>query len=111
VKQASLTDALSSDPPSVHSTLPCLRPLWSERRCAALRCKRRALAARDAHAALRDLKRLIDDATRTTHAAELEAIGLAISSVQWRFVRPCERWSSICGRRKLRLVLSRVWEG
>lgn len=42
--------------------------------------QRRALAARDAHAALCDLKRLIDDATRTTHAAELEAIGLAISS-------------------------------
>lgn len=42
--------------------------------------QRRALAARDAHAALLDLKRLIDDATRTTHAAEFEAIGLAISS-------------------------------
>lgn len=42
--------------------------------------QRRALAARDAHSALLDLKRLIDDATRTTHAAELEAIGLAISS-------------------------------
>jgi hypothetical protein len=39
--------------------------------------QRRALAARDANAASRDLNRLIDDATRTTHAAELEAIGLA----------------------------------
>lgn len=42
--------------------------------------QRRALAARDAHLALLDLKRLIDEATRTTHAAELEAIGQAISS-------------------------------
>ena len=44
--------------------------------------QKRALAARDAHSALLDLKKLVDEAARTTHAAELEAIGLAISRRQ-----------------------------
>jgi hypothetical protein len=42
--------------------------------------QRRALAARDAHQALLDLKRFIDEAARTTHDVELEAIHLAIST-------------------------------
>lgn len=41
--------------------------------------QKRALATRDAHSALLDLKRLVDAAAQTTHAAELEAIGGAIS--------------------------------
>jgi hypothetical protein len=39
--------------------------------------QRRALAARDAHLALLDLKRVVDEAAQTTHAAELEAVHLA----------------------------------
>jgi hypothetical protein len=42
--------------------------------------QKRALAARDAHLALLDLKKLVDEATLTTHAAELEAVHLAVSS-------------------------------
>ena len=42
--------------------------------------QKRALAAREAHLALLDLKRVVDEATLTTHAAELEAVHLAISS-------------------------------
>ncbi len=41
---------------------------------------KRALAARQAHLALLDLKKLVDEATQTTHAAELEAVHLAIRS-------------------------------
>ena len=40
--------------------------------------QRRALAARDAHLALLDLKRAVDEAAQTTHAVELEAVHLAI---------------------------------
>ena len=40
--------------------------------------QKRALAAREAHLALLDLKKVIDEATETTHAAELEAVHLAI---------------------------------
>lgn len=40
--------------------------------------QKRALAARDAHLALMQLKRLVDDAARDTHAAELEAVHLAV---------------------------------
>ena len=41
--------------------------------------QKRALAARDAHQALLDLKKVVDEAAQTTHAAELEAVHLAIS--------------------------------
>lgn len=41
--------------------------------------QKRALAAREAHLALLDLKRVVDEAVRTTHTAELEAVHLAIS--------------------------------
>jgi hypothetical protein len=41
--------------------------------------QKRALAAREAHVALLDLKRVVDEAAQTTHAAELEAVHLAIS--------------------------------
>jgi hypothetical protein len=41
--------------------------------------RKRALAIRDAHSTLLDLKRLVDDATVTARAAELEAVSLAIS--------------------------------
>jgi len=41
--------------------------------------QKRALADREAHLALLDLKKVVDEATKTTHAAELEAIHLAIT--------------------------------
>ena len=41
--------------------------------------QKRALAAREAHLALLDLKRLVDEAAQTTHAAELEAVHMAVS--------------------------------
>ena len=40
--------------------------------------QRRALATRDAHTALLELKRVIDEAARATHAAELEAVYLGL---------------------------------
>ena len=40
---------------------------------------KRAFAARDAHEALLVLKELVDDAAKTTHAAELEAFYLAVN--------------------------------
>jgi len=46
-----------------------------------------ALAARDAHLALLDLKRLVDEAAQRTHAAELDAVGMAISTREDRDVR------------------------
>lgn len=42
--------------------------------------QKKALAARDAHMALLRLKKLVEDAAETTHAAEFEAIQMAISS-------------------------------
>ena len=42
--------------------------------------QKRALAAREAYLALLDLKKVVDEATQTTHAAELEAVHLAIRS-------------------------------
>jgi len=42
--------------------------------------QRRALAVRDAHEALLDLKRVVEEATRTTHCVELEAVHLAVRS-------------------------------
>ena len=44
--------------------------------------QRRALAARDAHLALVDLQRLVEEAARTTHCVELEAVHLAVSSIR-----------------------------
>jgi hypothetical protein len=41
--------------------------------------QKKALAAREAHFALLDLKKFVDEVTETTHAAELEAVHLAIS--------------------------------
>jgi hypothetical protein len=38
-----------------------------------------AFAARDAHEALLVLKELVDEAAKTTHAAELEAFQLAVN--------------------------------
>ena len=46
-----------------------------------------ALAARDAHLALLDLKRLVDEAAKTAHAAELDAVGMAISTREGRDIR------------------------
>lgn len=40
--------------------------------------QKRALAARAAHSALLDLRALVDEAAKTTHAAEMEAVHLAI---------------------------------
>lgn len=42
--------------------------------------QKQARAARDAHMALLDLKKLVDEATQTTHSAELEAVHLTVSS-------------------------------
>jgi hypothetical protein len=42
--------------------------------------QKQAVAARDAHLALLDLKQIVDEAARTAHDAELEAVGLAIHS-------------------------------
>ena len=42
--------------------------------------QKRALAAREAHLALLDLKKLVDEAAQTAHAAELEAVHLAVGS-------------------------------
>ena len=42
--------------------------------------QKRALAARDAHLALLDIKRVVEEAARTTHCVELEAVYLAVSS-------------------------------
>lgn len=43
-----------------------------------LAMRRAALTARDAHTALLELKRLVDNATQKIHAAELEMVGQAI---------------------------------
>lgn len=47
----------------------------------------RALAAHDAHVALLELKKLVDDAAQATHAAELEAVYLAVSARQGADIR------------------------
>ena len=47
-----------------------------------------ALTAREAHGALLELKRIIDNATETVHSAEFEAAGLAIGS--WQTCDPVE---------------------
>lgn len=49
--------------------------------------RKRAMATRDARLALLELKKLVDEAERTTHAAELEAIHLAITSTQSSDIR------------------------
>jgi len=41
-----------------------------------------ALGTRQAHLALLNLKRFVDEATQTTHTSELEAVSLAISPRQ-----------------------------
>lgn len=40
----------------------------------------RALAAHDAHVALLELKKVVDDAAHAAHAAELEAVHLAVTA-------------------------------
>jgi hypothetical protein len=40
---------------------------------------KQAFAAREAHEALLELKKVVDDAAKTTHAAELESFYLAIN--------------------------------
>jgi 3-dehydroquinate dehydratase len=40
--------------------------------------QRRALAARDAHSVLLDLRNAVDEVAQTVHAAEIEAVHLAI---------------------------------
>jgi hypothetical protein len=60
---------------------------------------KRALAAREAHLTLLDLKKVLDEATQSTHAAELEAVHLAIRS------RPLEETCT-----SLRDVLERLGE-
>ena len=53
--------------------------------------QRRALAARDAHLALMELKQIVDDAAQATHAAELEAVHLAFLPQQGGDVRTALR--------------------
>jgi len=43
---------------------------------------KQAFAARDAHEALLELKKLVDEATKTIHAAELESFYLAINQAE-----------------------------
>jgi len=61
--------------------------------------QKRALATREAHLASLDLKKFVDEATQTTHAAELEAVSLAIRPRQGRRqsrdVAGCNRTSAI----------------
>jgi hypothetical protein len=42
--------------------------------------QRRALAARQAHLAMLDLRKVVDEVATTIHTAELEAVHLAISA-------------------------------
>jgi hypothetical protein len=44
-----------------------------------LEMQKRALAARDAHDALLELKKLVEEAAQAAHAAEREAVHLALS--------------------------------
>jgi|SRR5215467_9197947 len=48
---------------------------------------KQAFAAREAHEALRDLKNIIDEATKTTHNAELESFHEAVYCGESSFVR------------------------
>lgn len=48
---------------------------------ASRKLQKAALVTRDAYQALLDLKRLVDTATQKTHAAELETVGQAVSSL------------------------------
>jgi len=73
------------------------------------RCKRSARRAR-AHLALLDLKKVVDEATQRTHAAELEA-------VHWQYARGARRNIHIIARcsgtsrfAELEATLSRVRE-
>jgi len=59
--------------------------------------QKRALATREAHLALLDLKKFVDEATQTTHAAELEAVSMAI--------RPRQGGDSLA---TLRVVIERL---
>ena len=80
--------------------------------------QRRASAAREAHNALLDLKKVVEEAARTTHCAELEAVHLAVSSkdnddISSRLRPVLERLSScdfdaalIRARENLQLALS-----
>jgi hypothetical protein len=53
--------------------------------------QKQARAARDAHMALLDLKKLVDEATQTTHTVELEAVHLACSTKETGDVSPTIR--------------------
>jgi len=48
---------------------------------------KQAFAARDAHEALLDLKKIVDEATETTHTAELESFHLAAGHSEIHGVR------------------------
>jgi hypothetical protein len=45
-------------------------------------CPRQALATREAHDALLDLKKLVDEAAKETHEAELESFSAAITQCE-----------------------------
>ena len=49
--------------------------------------QRRALAARDAHLALLDLKRVVDEAAQTTHAADSKRSSCDEPQKAWRHWR------------------------
>ena len=57
------------------------RPNFSQA-LAVAKMQQGALIAREAHSALLDLKKLVDTATETIHAAEIEIVGLAIGHKQ-----------------------------
>ena len=58
---------------------------------------KQAFAAREAHEALLELKKLVDEATTTTHAAELESFRLAV-----------KREQPISVRQSLEMVIARL---
>src|SRR5215470_18311189 len=48
---------------------------------------KQAFAARDAHEALLELKQLVEEATKDTHSAELEAFHLGVGGDEYNEVR------------------------
>jgi DNA polymerase III gamma/tau subunit len=55
---------------------------FKERVMTAIRMQRGVLITREAHAALRDLKSLVDLAVEKVHAVELDSVGVAIGHPQ-----------------------------
>jgi hypothetical protein len=73
--------------------------------------EKRALAARDAYSALLELKKVVDEATHTAHAAELEAVHLALRTRETASVSTSLRIAMDCvGSPSFDATVSRVRE-